>query len=565
MADVVIRGARLCDGSGAEIGTGDLAVDGDRIAAVGRVAGRGAVELDGTGLALAPGFVDVHTHYDCQLFWDPFATPSPWHGVTTVVTGNCGFTIAPCKPADRETLMQLLLYVEGMPLEALRAGIPWRWEDFPGYLVALDAVEPAVNVVSFIGHSAVRVAVMGRAALERAATDAECAAMAALVADGVRAGAIGWSTSRSPTHFFGDGTPAPSRLADEAELLALAAALRPFDRGVIEVAPKSLIGAPDDKAEEQRFFGRLAEASGKLVSWAPLLENPFAPGSADRLIADAAELQASGRRVVPQVGCRPVEVRFDFAAPAFFLEQNPFWRPFMAKPADERRRAFADPAFREQLVARDGGFVAYVAPAWDRVVLRLPASEATRRFQDASVAAIAAARGTSPVDAFCDLVLEDDLRAQWGVVLMNHGEEGVARLITHPAGLLALSDAGAHVDTLCDQGFTTSLLGHWVRERGTLSLEQAVRLLTAVPAERYGIRNRGRLAPGHAADLVLFDPARVATEPTEMVHDLPHGERRLLQRATGIEWVFVNGRPVVERGRPAANRPGRVLRGGGPA
>ena len=561
MADLVIRGALLCDGSGREAARGDLAVTGDRIAAVGRVAERGAREVDGAGLALAPGFIDVHTHYDCQLFWDPQASPSPWHGVTTVVMGNCGFTIAPCREADRETLMQLLLFVEGMPIETLRAGIAWAWEDFAGYLGALERQGVGPNVAAFIGHSAVRYRVMGRAAVERAATPEECAAMAALVREGMAAGAIGWSTSLSPTHFFGDGTPAPSRLADEAELLALARALADLERGVIEIAPRTTIGPPADKAEEQRSFAGLARASGKVVSWAPLLDNPFAPGSAQQIIAEAAELQARGVQVVPQVGCRPLEVRFDFTEPAFYLEQNPFWRPIMAKSRDERRRLFADAEFRAEL-GRQTGFVAALAQGWDRLVLRLAASEGVRRWQDRSVAEIAAAEGRAPLDVFCDLVLEDDLATQWGVVLMNHDERAVAELIRHPAGLLALSDAGAHVDTLCDQGFTTYLLGHWVRELRALALEEAVRLVTAVPAERYGLHGRGRLAPGYAADLVLFDPARVAMRPTEMVYDLPRGQRRLLQRAEGIVDVLVNGAPVVADGAPTGRRLGRVLRGG---
>ena len=562
MADLVVRGALLCDGSGHEAARGDLAVAGDRIAAVGHVGERGAREIDGAGLALAPGFIDVHTHYDCQLFWDPQASPSPWHGVTTVVMGNCGFTIAPCREADRETLMQLLLFVEGMPIETLRAGIAWAWEDFAGYLGALERRGVGPNVAAFIGHSAVRYRVMGRAAVERPATAEECAQMAALVRDGMAAGAIGWSTSLSPTHFFGDGTPAPSRLADEAELLALARALADLGRGVIEIAPRTTIGPPADKAEEQRFFAELARASRTVVSWAPLLDNPFAPGSARKIIEESAEFQAGGVQVVPQVGCRPLEVRFDFTEPAFYLEQNPFWRPIMAKSRDERRRLFADAEFRGEL-GRQTGFVAALAQGWDRLVLRLAASEGLRHWQDRSVAEIAAAQGRTPLDAFCALVLEDDLATQWGVVLMNHDERAVAELIRHPAGLLALSDAGAHVDTLCDQGFTTYLLGHWVRELGALALEEAVRLVTSVPAERYGLRGRGRLAPGYAADLVLFDPARVAMRPTEMVYDLPRGQRRLLQRAEGIVDVFVNGVPVVADGAPAGRRPGRVLRGGG--
>jgi N-acyl-D-amino-acid deacylase len=561
MPDLVIRDALVVDGTGADPFRGDVAVDAGRIASVGRVPGRGTTEVDGVGLAVAPGFIDLHTHYDCQLFWDPGASPSPWHGVTTVVVGNCGFTIAPCRPEDRDLLMRLLLYVEGMPLETLRAGIRWEWEDFDGYLCALERQGVGPNVAAFIGHSAVRARVMGAAAVERTATAAERAEMAALVRSGIAAGAIGWSTSLSPTHFFGDGTPAPSRLADGEELLGLAAALRDLPRGVIELAPRSLIGAPDDKAAEQRFFAELARASGKVVSYAPLLDNPFAPGSAERLIDEAAALQADGAMVVPQVGCRPLEVRFDFAAPAFYLENNPFWRPLMAKPRSERQRLFADAGFRAEL-AEPRTFVANLAPGWDRLVLRLPATDATRRWQDRSIAEIAAERGMPPLDTFCDLVLQEDLATQWGIVMMNGDESAVAHLIRHPAGVLALSDAGAHVDTLCDQGFTTYLLGHWVRDRGTLSLAEAVRLVTSMPAERYGLTGRGRLAPGCHADMVLFDPARVATAATELVHDLPGGQRRLIQRAHGIVDVYVNGTPVVEQGVPTARRPGRVLRGG---
>ena len=561
MADLVVRGALVVDGGGRDAFRGDVAVDGDRIVAVGRVAERGTREIDGGGLAVAPGFIDVHTHYDCQLFWDPSASPSPWHGVTTVVMGNCGFTIAPCRAADRETLMQLLLFVEGMPIETLRAGIAWAWEEFPEYLTALEQRGVGPNVAAFIGHSAVRYRVMGPAAVERAATAEERAEMVAIVRAGMAAGAIGWSTSLSPTHFFGDGTPAPSRLADRDELLALAGALADLDRGVVEIAPRTTIGPPADKAEEQRFFAELARASGKTVSWAPLLESPFAPGAALGVLDEAAALQEAGVAVVPQVGCRPLEVRFDFAEPAFFLEQVPFWRPIMARSRTERRQLFADPAFRRELAAQTG-FVAALAPAWERLVLRLPERPELGRWRDHDVAAIALARGVPPLEAFCDVVLEDDLRTQWGVVLMNHDEDRVAALLRHPAGLLALSDAGAHVDTLCDQGFSTYLLGHWVRERGRLSLEEAVRLLTAVPAARYGLADRGRLAAGAPADLVLFDPNRVGMRPTEMVHDLPRGQRRLLQRADGIVTVLVNGLPLIEDGTPTGRRSGRVLRGG---
>jgi N-acyl-D-aspartate/D-glutamate deacylase len=262
------------------------------------------------------------------------------------------------------------------------------------------------------------------------------------------------------------------------------------------------------------------------------------------------------------VGCRPLELRFDFVNPGFGLDNNPFWRPILHEPLEVRRRRFADPAFRQVLATAPRGFVAHLAPGWERLVLRVAASAATRAHQDASVAAVARARGCEPVDAFCDLVLADDLAGQWGALVMNVDEDKVVTLLRHPAAVVALSDAGAHLDTLCDQGFTTYLLGHWVRTRGSLGLEEAVRLITSVPAERYGLRERGRIVPGFAGDLVLFDPARIGTRPTEVVCDLPGGKPRLLQRAAGVEWVFVGGEAVVARGAPTGRRPGRILRGG---
>lgn len=563
MSDLVIRDAVLVDGTGAPAYRGDLAVTDGRIEALGTVSGTGTREIDAAGMALAPGFIDLHTHYDCQLFWDTQATPSPWHGVTTVVMGNCGFTMAPCRPEHRDTVMRLMAFVEGIPLDTLRAALPWSWTDYPSYLDALEARGLGVNVASFIGHSAIRLWVMGADAVERAATPAEREAMADLVRQGMRAGALGWSTSFSQTHFFGDdGKPCPSRVADEDEVRALAAVLREFDRGLIEIAPRTTIGGVEDKSTEQKWFAELAKESGKTVVWAPLLANTFQPGGAQRLIDEAAAFQADGVRVMPQVGCRPLELRFDFTASSFGLENNPIWKPIMAKSVDERRALFADPAFRAELRSYGEPFVAALAPGWHRLVVRFAATDAVRALQDRSIADIAAERGADPLDVFCDLVLQDDLRTQWGALMMNEDTAAVAPLLRHPAGVVALSDAGAHCDTLCDQGFTTYLLGHWVRDTGVFGLEEAVRLVTSVPAERYGLAGRGRLAPGYAADLVLFDPARVGMLPTEMANDLPNGQSRLLQRARGVEYVFVNGTAVVEQGRPADRQPGRLLRGG---
>ena len=562
MHDLIIRGADICDGTGAPRRCGDVAVAGGRIVDVGRVTGGAQRVIDADGLVLAPGFIDVHTHYDCQISWDRALTPSCWHGVTTVVMGNCGFSIAPCRASDRELLMRMLLYVEGMPTAALRAGISWEWETFPEYLDTLERWRPGLNVAVFVGHSAVRYYVMGAAAAERAATADELARMQAVVRDALRAGACGFSTSESTTHFFGDGTPVPSRVAARDEFRALASVLREFGRGLTEVAPLHVIGGTDAKADDQRFYAEVAAASGRPVTWAPLLHSPFDPQGCLQLIEAARANQARGIAVVPQVGCRPLEIRISFAASSIATENNPFWKPILHKPIAERRALFASSDFRDELRAMSpaGAWVAALGPSWEQIFLRYSPVAAHAGWLDVPLSKIASARGGDPVDALCELSLESELACQFGVPIMNVDEEMVAQLIRHPAGILALSDAGAHVDTLSDQGFTTYLLGHWVRELQALPLEEAVHLLTAAPARLYGFSDRGEIRPGYAADLVLFDPATVGLQRTELVADLPGGAARLIQRATGVEYVIVNGAALIDGGVQTAVQSGRVLR-----
>jgi N-acyl-D-aspartate/D-glutamate deacylase len=562
MVDLVIRGAEICDGTGAPRRRGDIAVEGGRVAAVGAVEGPAARTIDAAGRIVSPGFIDLHTHYDCQVSWDRALTPSCFHGVTTAVMGNCGFTIAPCRPADRETVMRMLLFVEGMPTEALRAGIDWQWETFPEYLDTLERWRPGLNLATFVGHSAVRFWVMGGAAVEREATDDEIGKMQDCVRQAMRAGAWGFSTSESPTHFFGDGTLIPSRVAPRAETKALASVLREFDRGVVEVAPLHLIGGTDGKLEDQRFYAELAEASGRPVTWAPLLHSPFDPEGCLRVIEAAGELQERGFQVVPQVGCRPLDVRVNFAVSGIATENNPFWRGILQKPEAERRALFASREFRDELRAMSapGSWVAALGPSWEQIFLRWSPSARHDADIDAPIARIAAGRGADPVDTLLDLSLESDLRGQFGIPLMNVDEDIVAKLLRHPAGVLALSDAGAHVDTLADQGFCTHLLSHWVRDRGALSLEEAVRLLTSAPARLYGLTGRGEIRPGYAADLVVFDPDRVGLERTELVPDLPGGAARLLQRAVGVDFVVVNGSVLIDAGELTEARAGTVLR-----
>jgi N-acyl-D-aspartate/D-glutamate deacylase len=563
MYDLIIRGAEICDGSGMPRQVGNIAVTEGRISALGTVEGPARREIAAAGLVAAPGFIDVHTHYDCQVSWDPALTPSSWHGVTSVVMGNCGFSIAPCRPEHRDLLMEMLLYVEGMPTAALRAGIRWDWETFPEYLDALERARPAVNVAAFVGHSAVRYWVMGAAASERAATPDEMERMRAVVRDAMRAGAIGFSTSESPTHFFGSGVPVPSRVAPRDEFLALASVLAEFGRGIVEVAPLHLLGAADDKIADQAFYADVARAAGRPVTWAPLLANPFDPEGALRIIDAAAAEQAAGARVIPQVGCRPLEVRISFDSAGIAIANNPFWKPILDLSHADRRARLGQATFRDELrmMSRGGGFVAALGPSWDHIFIRLSPLPAHAPLIDRTIAQIAATASTDEVDTLLDLALESDLACQFGIPIMNTDDTIVGQLLRHPAGLIALSDAGAHVDTLADQGFATTLLSRWVRDLAALPLEDAIRRVTAVPAALYGLHDRGTLQPGKAADIVLFDPTRLGVERTELVHDLPGGAARLIQRAVGIEYVVVNGALLLDGGAQTDLRTGAVLRG----
>jgi N-acyl-D-aspartate/D-glutamate deacylase len=561
MIDLAIRDVEICDGSGKPRYSGDIAVDAGRIVAVGRVPGAARREIRGSGLVAAPGFIDVHTHYDCQVSWDAALTPSCWHGVTSVVMGNCGFTIAPCHARHREVLTEMLLYVEGMPTETLRAGIRWEWETFPEYLDALDRFQPAINVACFVGHSALRFYVMGDAATQRAATAEELERMQGLVREAMRAGAVGFSTSESPTHFFGDGTLVPSRVASRDEISALCEVLHEFDHSVVEVAPLHMFASTEDKLADQAFYADLARSSGGVVTWAPLLQNPFDPPGCLRVIEDAGAVQKSGAQVYPQVGCRPLEVRVSFDTAGIAIANNPFWRTILAKPRSERIALFKSVEFRNDIRQMSSGrFVAALGPGWDSIFVRFSPSPEHEALIDRSIAEIAQQRPGDEADTLLDLALESDLGCQFGIPIMNVDEEIVAKLLRHPAAIVALSDAGAHVDTLADQGFTSTLLGHWVRELGTLSLEEAVRLVTAIPARLYNLQGRGRIAEGCAADLVLFDAQRIGLQRTELVRDLPGAAARLIQRPIGIGHVLVNGVPLVEHGQQTAARSGMVLR-----
>ncbi len=556
--DLAIRGGTVVDGTGTPGRVADVGILGGRVVAIGRLDARATTTIDADGLVVAPGFVDIHTHYDAQVMWDRMLSISPWHGVTTVVMGNCGFGVAPTRPEHRGLVLRTLEKVEGMSLAALEAGVgtDWPFETFPQYLDAVERIGTAINVGVLVGHTPVRLYVMGEEATERLATADEIARMRALVAEAIAAGAVGFATSKAPTHVGYAGKPVPSRVAGLDEIAALAGALGEAGKGIVQAT----VG-PGLFFDE---FAGLSRTTGRPVTWTALLAGLLGPGSHRMLLARSIELIRDGFQIVPQVTCRPLNFEFDMAEP-FVLESLPVMRPVSAADREGKLRLYRDPEFRRALVETlqsdmAGPFRGFTARTCITFSPREPALE------ERPLAEVARERGVHPALLLLDLSVASDLAARFRMAILNYDEDEVAELLVDPHTVLGLSDAGAHASQLCDACFSTHLLGRWVREKGTLSMEEAVRMLTSRPAEVFGITDRGRLAPGLPADVVVFDPTTVGASALRRVHDLPAGAPRLVADATGIEAVIVNGRIIRRSGRdvvaPDGPLPGRVLRGG---
>jgi N-acyl-D-aspartate/D-glutamate deacylase len=555
--DLVIDNAVVVDGLGGPPRDGGVAVAGGRVAAVGGDLGPARERVDARGLALAPGIVDIHTHYDAQLTWDPFAAPSTALGVTTVVIGNCGFTIAPCRPTDRDLTLRALTHVEGMSLEALRAGVRWDFETYPEYLEAMERRGVVPNVASFVGHSSVRTYVLGADATKRAATPAEIAEMRRLVLEAVGAGAIGFATSTLEQHNGEAGIPMPSRLADESEMLALTGALGEAGRGVFMLTKGMTSTIP--------WLETIAARSGRPVMVAAMFVDPGDPTRVFREVAEIEAARGRGRELWAQVGCFPLGMEFTLRHP-YPLEAFLAWRPAI-EAADEAayRRVLADPSFRARLkdeAATPGVPNRFSYKTFPHLTIAEVTRAEHRALEGRSIGALAQESGRDPFDVFLDFGLDGELDAMLDCKLFNTDEDEVRRLLRHPHAAVALSDAGAHLSFLCDAGFGLHLFGHWVRERGDLTLPEAVKRVTSDVATAYRIADRGRIAPGAWADLLLFDPATVARGPKRRVNDLPTGASRLDTPAVGVHGVWVNGvRTVDEHGlRAGCGRPGRVLR-----
>jgi len=552
MFDLVIRDALLLDGLGAPPRRGGVAVKNGRIVEVGRILGGSKETVIADGLALMPGIIDNHTHYDAQLTWDPWASPSPALGVTTAVIGNCGFTIAPCRAGDRELVMKNLTQVEGMSLEVLRAGVRWEFESLPQYLAMLERQGSAINVAAFAGHSSIRTYVMGDAATRRAATEEEVGSMKKILLEAMRAGAIGFSTSTSPAHNGEGGVPMPSRLADDAELRALVGCLREAGRGVFMLTKGG--------HTQIDFLESLAAESERPVVIAALLHSSTNPDAVFHDLQKIQEANQRGRKLIGAVSCCPLAMEFTLHSPYVF-EGLKAWQPALALKGEPFRKKLRERGFRDSLreeLSAPAHFRLFNGE-WHKVQV---VESGEKDLEQHSVADLARAAGKDPLDFMLDAALDENLDTVFSALLLNSDEAAVGRMLKHPCSLVSLSDAGAHLTFFNDAGFGLHLLGHWVRGRGVLTLAEAVWRLTGQSAQLFGIRERGALKAGYHADLLLFDPASVDRGPARRVFDLPGGHPRLTTGAMGVHGVWVNGKRIVGRdGAPTGRElPGRLLR-----
>jgi N-acyl-D-aspartate/D-glutamate deacylase len=564
MLDLVIKGGTVIDGSGAPARAADVGIRDGRIVAVGEIDEEAREVIDATGQVVSPGFVDIHTHYDAQVFWDPTLSPSCYHGVTTVIAGNCGFTIAPLNgnAEDSEYLMRMLARVEGMPLESLREGVPWNWQSFGDYLGQLDG-RLAINAGFMVGHSAIRRHVMGKRAVGETASEAEVGAMQALLRESLAAGGLGFSSTLSVTHNDADGKPVPSRHASDEELFALASVVSEFPGTTLEMLP----GLGSFSEEEKERMTRFSLAGQRPVNW-----NVMNPNSAQRemyhaQLAASDYAAARGARIVALTVPQPMTVRLNFVS-GFLLDALPGWAEVVSLPMEERKRALADPAVRKRLDDGANSEAAGLLRAlarWDTWTVDEAFSEANKVWKGRTLGELASAQHKTAFDAMLDLALEEDLKTSFSPPAFGSDEESWrmrGESWRDPRTVIGASDAGAHLDMIDTFAFSTKVLEQGVRKRQLLSLEEAVHQLTAVPAELIGLKDRGRLREGYCADVVVFDPERIASGPVHTRFDLPAGAGRLYADAIGVSHVVVNGREIVRDGAFTGDYAGTVLRSG---
>ena len=549
--DLLIRNGTVVDGSGAPARREDIGIAGGKIVSPGNA----SKVIDAEGLVVAPGFIDPHTHYDAQICWDGATTPSSWHGVTSVVMGNCGVGIAPCRPQAREIAMRDLVNVEAIPFEVLNAGITWDWETFPQYMDAAAKRKPALNLAFLAPLTPFRHYVMGEASMERAASTEETGKIAALIGEAIDAGAFGWTSTLLNQHMGYGGRPLACRNASREELKAYCNALRSRGKGSIEIAMTRQISVLEQAELDLLEF--MLEESRRPVTLIALFDRDDVPEALRTTMRKLQPMIARGAR--PQTSPLPLTRELVMRSP-FAFAAFPSWKRLFVDTSKEAQRAvYKDPGFRESF-RKDLKSPASFAD-WARITAHELKSPQLKKYEGRTVAEIAAERGVDGVDALLDLTLEDDLENEFTVQSWNTRIDRMAELLNDRSVILGLGDGGAHLDMLCDSGYPTYVLGTWVRERKVLSLEEAVRRMTSDPADFFGIRDRGRIAPGMAADLVMFDPATVGSGGRpERLHDLPGGGKRMVKRSRGVEMTLVNGVVTWEKGALTGAAAGRVLR-----
>jgi N-acyl-D-aspartate/D-glutamate deacylase len=559
--DLVIRGGTVIDGSGLARYRADVGVADGRIARIGKIRDRGREEIDAREHVVAPGFIDGHTHMDAQVAWDPLGTCSCWHGVTTVVMGNCGFTLAPCRPDEQHLVVRNLERAEDIPAEAMQAGIEWSWETYAQYLDAVARWPKGINYAGYVGHSALRTYAMGERAFAEPATAEDLAVMKQELADALAAGAMGFTTSRTRNHETADRRPVASRMAPWDEVQELVRVMGDLGGGIFEIAGEDTGRDPEHRRDYLGRLRDLAVETGVPITWG-MFSSRLAPDFWRPYFDLLDETARAGGRMFAQVHSRALSVLLSFETRLPF-DRLPEWSELRRRPLDEQRTALRDPDVRRRLVAAAnaaeygrGVGAETRRPDYDWIFLMEDPTGPHR-----SVSELARARGLDPVEAIIQLAVERDLRCFFVQPLFNENLDDVLEMMRHPRSVVTFSDSGAHVSQIMDSSLQTHVLTYWVRQRQAFSLEEGVRMLTLEPASAWGLHDRGLLREGLAADIIVFDPDRVAPLMPEVVNDLPAGARRLRQKATGFGASIVNGQVVLRDGEHTGALPGRVLRG----
>jgi N-acyl-D-aspartate/D-glutamate deacylase len=555
MYDLLIKGGRIYDGSGMPGYGGDLGIKDGKIADIGRLSGNAKRTLNVDGLAVSPGFIDPHTHLDAQLFWDPLGTSSCFHGVTSVIVGNCGLSLAPAKPEDRDAVVKSFVRVEAISRKVLEEGIEWKWTSTAEYLSALGA-RLGINVGALVGHIAVRHCVMGEDAVERQATADEVAKMKQLVRQGMEAGAVGFSTNQNPRHIREDRKPVASRMASDEELGSLLDVLGEMNCGVVQLS-----GGGADARGRIAYAAEMARRTGRPVLWQSISHSWSRPHHWREMLANTQRVfDEEGLPIYAMTQAKPFQNRYTLCDAQCF-DEFPTWKTALFSPLEARKQMFADVELRKKLRAEaiEDQSPSVFPRRWDVIFVDAVKLAKNKPLEKKPVAEIAKAQGKDGLDCFLDLSLEENLETRFVHTNTQGDPTAVCEILKHPAVMIGQSDAGAHMGYDARFGYSTAFLGCWVRDHGIMPLEAAVSKLTFRVASVFGLADRGLLRPGLAADIAVFDPATVNTQEPEYVQDLPGNETRMIQKATGVPFTVVNGEVVIENGAPTGALPGKVI------